>query len=272
MRLHLRGPLVAACLAFTADAGPLDTVSREPSLDYPGCDLEYSDHDTPWRYEGFSTERPSCREGTATLFVTFLHEVPARITVAPFHAHSVGKLGLDGQPLRPAPLHVQELDTFVNPWGVSMKRYRVTVSSTLLDQEHCAALTFTAAYQLATDCGPLPIIKVSPRTASLTPAAYKVSSFVAASTSSGGLHTFKATPASPPCSGCHEPALGPSPLHVFEYRLRGSATWLSVTRTDALDFEVQVSTAGLHEFRSKGRLAPDGTFSGYSPVSFVYVP
>ncbi|NTX39807.1 MULTISPECIES: hypothetical protein [unclassified Myxococcus] len=288
MKNHLGLLLAGTCMALAAGCGASEEVLLEgpattrasasvedaafTTLDYPGCEQDYSDHNTPVLYEGITTERKACSGETSTVFVNFLHEVPAGITLDLFQANSFGKFGLDDKLAQRAPLHLVKLDTFVNPWGVPITRYRISISYTLVESEYCRHATFSAAYQLATHCPELPTIRSPPQTDSLTPKTYAVYPFIVSSASNAGAHKFVAIPSVTSCSECHKPALGPTPEHVFEYRRTGTTPWSTITRGDYLAFEVTVASAGVYEFRSKGRLKPNGSYSSYSPVSVLYVP
>lgn len=246
-----------------------DGLSRPATSNYAGCDMDYAEHGR-YYYKGFSVER-SCGGNSYILTADFIHEVPADIGLYTSHARTVGKLGLDDNPLQPVSLQWVELGTFTNPWGVPMKRYQVAVSHTLTEDDYCFSGTFTAAYRIATDCAAMPTIRASPHVDHLTPNTYKVYHFGASNSSSGGVHKFTVFPGIFLCFDCHEPALGGSPEHIFEYRAGGTTSWTVLTRTDYFSFDVFVPAAGFYEFRSKGKLKPDGTYSEYTPLSIVEV-
>lgn len=101
----------------------------------------------------------------------------------------------------------------------------------------------------------------------LTPQTYKVYPYIANSTSAGQL---TAIPAITLCQNCHDPALGSSPTHVFEYRVQGTSTWTAVTYNDLNSHNIAASSR-TYKYCSKGKLKADGTYSAYTPINTVVV-
>ncbi|WP_255203865.1 RCC1 repeat-containing protein [Myxococcus sp. AM011] len=164
-----------------------------------------------------------------------------------------------------------QVETYTHPAsGIAMTRYRVEYTASLASVNFCAASTLTTSYRLALDCDETPLGFSVANTTSLTPNTYKVHPYVA-SVSSTGTRMLTVSTEPLPCPHCHSPALGDSPEHVFEYRKQGTFAWTVVQRTNTSSFRIPLLRAGTYEYRSRGRLTPNGTNSDYTAIRTVTV-
>ncbi|MCE9672828.1 RCC1 repeat-containing protein [Myxococcus stipitatus] len=249
------------------------TTGSKAALDYVGCSDDYIDNHGIV-YQGFTLDYSACGAGApqpSTIRVSWTHDIPSGIAVDATSSSSYGRVRFDSGANQNVPLSVTQLETFTHPGsGIAMTRYRVEYSASMAGVNYCTAANLTTNYRLATDCDEWPLATSVANTTSLTPNTYKVYPYLASVSPSGSrMLTVSTEPL--PCPNCHPPALGDSPEHVFEYRKQGTLAWTVVQRTNLSSFRLPPVSAGTYEYRSRGRLTPNGAYSDYTPIRTVTV-
>ncbi|MCY1080726.1 RCC1 domain-containing protein [Archangium lansingense] len=250
----------------------VSTASRA-AMNYPGCGDDYIDNHSI-SYKGYSLDYTTCSSGSpqpSAIHVRWTHDIPSDIALDVTSSGSTAKLKFDSGAYQTiAPISVRPIGTYTHPGsGIAMTRYQVEYAVNMGSVNYCATSNFTSSYRLATDCDEVPVVFPTTKTDSLSPNTYKVHPYIAKVSS--GSRAFTVSPGTLPCSGCHDPALGDSPEHLFEYRKKGTTTWTVIQRTNLSNFRVPVPSAGIYEYRSKGKLTIGGAYSDYTEIQTVTV-
>ena len=232
-------------------------------------------------YNGFADYTTSCLDPHLIL-LNWTLDMPASINPV-VHTGNIGRLrikpyGFIGDPgviWKFLPLSFSYVSTFTHPTeSIKMNRYKLSYLANIPKPEYCANSIFESTFKIFTDCPDMPSIQpITPGiiSESFTPDIYKVYQYWALNATVGTKHEIKADPLILLCTTCHEPSLGITPKHIFEYRLLGSSTWKTVVANNLLTLNISVPSSGDYEYRSKGLLKPDGTYSEYSTIQQVTV-
>lgn len=228
----------------------------------------------PSIYRGFTAYLSGCpSDPSTTITLSFSIETHAEYNLVPTSA-TKGRLKLVGgfpypTTTKTAPLTATYSSSYYNSFGEEVNIFYLTFSITLSVSEYCNYNEISVgATGIPTDCDDVVVHTVDNATDYFTPQTYKVYPYFANSTSAGQMTAF---PAITLCQNCHDPALGASPTHTFEYRLQGTSSWTAVVYNDLNSHTITVS-AGTYEYRSKGKLKTDGTYSSYTAIGTVVVP
>ncbi|HYE55245.1 MAG TPA: hypothetical protein VD996_10390 [Chitinophagaceae bacterium] len=245
---------------------------KDPNARVYGCGVDPFFSFQPI-YHGYNASLSGCTDDPNTVITfTFYMEVHVQYNLQPTSA-TKGRMKLIGNLFYPTTIKSGDLSatyigSYYNAYSEEVNKFSLSFTVSLTVDEYCnyeEIAVYTNA--IPTDCDDNPSYVVTATTDYLTPQTYKVYPYMATGTTPGYMTVF---PAVTLCQNCHEPALGSSPEHIFEYRLQGSSTWTAVTYTNLSSHNISLP-AGNYEYRSKGKLLANGTYSGYTPVYPVTV-
>ena len=231
----------------------------------------------PVTYKGFTAVYSGCpSDPNTTVTCYFTIEAHAELNLVPTST-TKGRVKLVGG-LNPTvtktsanPITVTYLGSYYNSYGEEVNKFDINFSVTFTATEFCNYNEISVnTNPIPTDCIDNPTYAVTSTTDYFTPQTYKVYNYgVSTSPSTSGQMT--AFPLITLCNNCHDPALGSSPTHDFQYRLQGSSTWTTVTYNDLNSHVISGLTSGTYEYRSRGKLKTDGTYTPYTNISTATV-
>lgn len=242
--------------------------SIKSSLNYQDCDLDIGDN-LAITYTG-ATISAYCAFTTYDIFVSWNVVIPEDV-VLNINSLSKGRWRLStSDPYQNSTLYIGTPSApYLNTTtGQNVRNVPIYFSFTLNNSDFCSHNNFYVNFiRVGTDCDDLSLISTSAVSDVFDPEIYTVPELFALNfNGASGTHNMEIYPLYVLCTICHSPTLGITSDYKFSYRLQGASTWVETIITGLGSTYLSVPSAGTYEYKSKGKLKADGTFTEYSGV------